>query len=153
MIPEVHTLLLSQLAVLKSPHFQLESINDSIVLDSIVAQRNFLQACGSIELNNFFSPYLFNLTLMSEEMCRDDDNFVYPDVCELKFSSVKEGMYLMDSGLCLWLYVSKTCDPFFLKSLFGKDKFSKNEQLTEENFLSGDLFAEQVSNLIRVCRE
>jgi hypothetical protein len=123
------------------------------VLDGIVAQRNFLQSCGSIEINNFFSPYLFNLTLMSEEMCRDDDNFVYPDVCELKFSSVKEGMYLMDSGLCLWLYVSKTCDPFFLKSLFGKDKFSKNEQLTEENFLSGDLFAEQVSNLIRICRE
>ncbi len=66
MSPEIQTLLLSQLALLKSSHFQLESINDSIVLDNIVAQRNFLQSCGMNELNNFFSPYLFNLTTINE---------------------------------------------------------------------------------------
>ena len=65
MTPEVQTLMLSQLALLKSSHFQIESINDSIVLDNIVAQRNLLQSCGMTELNNFFSPYLFNLTAMS----------------------------------------------------------------------------------------
>ncbi len=65
MTPEVQTLMLSQLALLKSSHFQIDSINDSIVLDNIVAQRNFLQSCGMTELNNFFSPYLFNLTTMS----------------------------------------------------------------------------------------
>ena len=126
MTPEIQTLLLSQLGLLKSSHFQLETINDSIILDNVIVQRNFLQSCGINELNNFFSPYLFNLTTMTEDMCRDDENFVYPEVCELKFSSVKEGMYLMDNGACMWLYVSKTCDPFYLKCLFGKDKFSKN---------------------------
>ena len=72
MIPEVQNLLLSQLAILKSSHFQLESINNSIVLDHVIAQRNFLQSCGVMEMNNFFSPYLFNLTTMTEDMCRDD---------------------------------------------------------------------------------
>jgi hypothetical protein len=64
-------------------------------------------------------------------MCRDDENFIYPEVCELKFISVKEGMYLMDNGMCMWLYISKVCDPSYLIALFGKDKFSKGEQLTE----------------------
>lgn len=68
---------------------QLEGINDSIVLDNVVAQRNFLQSCGITEINNYFSPYLFNLSTMTEEMCRNDENFVYPEICELKFNSVK----------------------------------------------------------------
>ena len=118
--------MLSQLAILKSTHFQLESINDTIVLDTIVTQRNLLQSGTVHELNNFFSPYLFNLTTMTEDMCRDDENFIYPEVCELKFASVKEGMFLMDNGMSLCLYIAKVCDPYFLKALFGKEKFSKN---------------------------
>lgn len=41
-------------------------------------------------------------------------------------------MYLMDNGLALYLYVSKVCDPILLKKLFGKDKLSKNDHLSED---------------------
>lgn len=58
--------MLSQLASLKSSHTQLDSINDTIVLDTVVWQRNLLQSCGTNELQNFFSPYLFNLSNMTE---------------------------------------------------------------------------------------
>jgi hypothetical protein len=50
---------------------------------------------------------------------------MYPDLCELKFSSVKEGLFIMDCGLTLYLYISKSCHPNYLKCLFGKDKFVK----------------------------
>lgn len=113
-------MMLSQLGLLKSQHFQLDAINDTLALDIVVHQRNFFQGCGTTELQNFFSPYLFNLTSMSEDMCRDEENFVYPDVCELKFNSVKEGIFLLDNGLSLYLYISKNCDPHLLKMLYGK---------------------------------
>lgn len=145
--------MLSQLAVLKSPHFQLESINDSIVLDNVVAERNLLQSCPANELANFFSPYLFNLSTMTEEMCQDDENFIYPEVCELKFSSVKEGVFLLDNGVSLMLYIARSCDPYIMKVLFGKEKFSKGEQVSEDSILSDTPFAQQLANLIRVCRE
>ena len=58
--------MLSQLALLKSPHFQLESVLDTIGFDIVISQRNMLQFSGIGELQNFFSPYLFNLSLMTE---------------------------------------------------------------------------------------
>lgn len=50
----------------------------------------------------------------------DEENFIYPDVCELKFNSVKDGIFLLDNGLSLYLYIAKTCDPQLLKMLYGK---------------------------------
>jgi hypothetical protein len=70
--------MLAALGMLKSSHFQLESINDSIILDTIVAQRNLLQTCGNSDIYNVFSPYLFNLSTMTEDMCQDEESFVYP---------------------------------------------------------------------------
>jgi len=118
--PEINNLILSQLGVLKSQHFQLDGINDSQALDVVVYQRNILQSCGVNEIQNFFCPYLFNLSSMSEEMCGDEENFIYPDVCELKFNSVKDGMFLLDNGFSLYLYIAKTCNPNLLRMLYGK---------------------------------
>jgi hypothetical protein len=39
----------------------------------------------------------------------------------------------MDNGLSLFLYISKVCEPHLLKALFGKDKFTKVDTLTEES--------------------
>jgi len=43
----------------------------------------------------------------------------------LKFSSVKEGIFLLDNGISLYLYISKIVDPHFLKMILGKDRFAK----------------------------
>lgn len=86
-------------------------------------------------------------------MCQDEENFIYPEVCELKFSSVKEGMYLLDNGLSLFLYISKVCDPILLKMLFGKEKFTKTDHLSEDSFQTTSAFSQQVANLIKVLRE
>jgi hypothetical protein len=58
--------MLSQLALLKSFHFQLESINETLALDNVISQRNVLQSCGPTELQTFFSPYLFNLSTLTQ---------------------------------------------------------------------------------------
>jgi hypothetical protein len=52
------------LAILKSPHFSLDSANDTIMMDKIICERNILHGAGPTEMNNYFNPYLFNLSNM-----------------------------------------------------------------------------------------
>lgn len=88
-------------------------------MEKVVSQRNLLQSCNYQELNTTFAPYLFDLATIGSDRCLDD-NFIYPDLCELKFASVKEGVYLMDAGSVLYLYFAKTYHPNFCLSLLGK---------------------------------
>jgi hypothetical protein len=94
-------------------------INDTLVLDRIVSQRNLLQACNYQDCIAHFTPYLFDLTTIGEDQCLEE-NFIYPDVCALRFSSVKEGIFLMDTGFAIYLYIAKSCHPNYLAALFGK---------------------------------
>ena len=52
------------LAMLKSAHSQPDLINNTPILDRVIGERNFLQFCGTGEIANFFSPYLFDLSNM-----------------------------------------------------------------------------------------
>ena len=44
-------------------------------------------------------------------MCREDIDFIYPESIEPKFNNIKEGIYLLDCGLSLYLYIGKQCPP------------------------------------------
>jgi hypothetical protein len=66
--------MLGALAFLKCHHSMLDSINDTIVLDTVISQRNYLQSCNYLDLNTFFCPYLFNLTNLEEGMCQDSED-------------------------------------------------------------------------------
>ena len=140
--------------MLKSTHSQLDTINNSPIMDRIIAERNFLQFCGSPEISNFFNPYLFDLSNMDESMCRDDAEFVYPSTIEAKFINTKEGLFLMDDGLALYLFVARQCHPQILSDVFGKQKLSKNDALSEELINENASFlASQIQVLVRTLRE
>lgn len=55
-------MMLGALAFLKSYHSMLDNINDTILLDTIISQRNYLQSCNYLDINTIFCPYLFNLS-------------------------------------------------------------------------------------------
>jgi hypothetical protein len=119
----------------------------------VVTQRNLLQCSNYNDCNAAFSPYLFDLTSIDQDRCLPD-NFVYPDACELRFSSVKEGLFLLDAGVALYLYVSRQCHPHYLQSLFGKEKLLKTDQVSEETILAqNNSYSQQVLELVRVLRE
>lgn len=73
-------MFLGFLAFLKNYHSQIEMINDTLVLERIISQRNVLQSCNYPECVTLFTPYLFDLTTIGNDRCLDD-NFIYPDVC------------------------------------------------------------------------
>lgn len=75
-------------------------------------------------------------------------------MCDLRFQSVKEGLFLLDAGVALYLYISRTYHPDYLRALFGKDKLVKGDVLSEDmiNAQEGS-YSQQVQNLVRVLRE
>jgi hypothetical protein len=146
-------MILGFLAFLKNYHTQIDSVNDTIVLDRIIAQRNLLQACNYQDPAALFTPYLFDLTTIGNDRCLDD-NFLYPDVCDLRFHSVKEGLFLLDAGTALYLFIAKNHHPDYVRALFGKEKLAKGEVVGEETIAGQDnAYSQQVMNLVRVLRE
>ena len=151
--PEIRNMFLSFLAFLKNYHSQIELVNDTLIMERIISQRNILQSCNYTECITLFTPYLFDLTTIGNDRCLDD-NFIYPDVCQLKFSSVTDGLFLMDTGFVLYLFIAKTYHPNYLLALFAKDKILKGETVNEEMIAEqNNQFSQQVLNLVRVLRE
>ena len=148
----MRNLFLGWLGFLKNHHSQIDLINCTLPMERVMSGRNLLQSCNHPDLTGTFCPYLFNLA-MPEDRCQEEP-FLYPDICDLRFSSVKEGLFLMDASSILYLYISKSCHPNYLLSLFGKEKFGKHEHLTEELIGEQDNhFSRQVTTLVRFLRE
>jgi hypothetical protein len=99
----------------------------------VLSERNWLQAAGSEEVAMYFHPYLFDLTNLEEGMCRDDMEFVYPPRVHPLFNNIKDGLYLLDNGLCLYLFISKKCNDELLNEIFGGVKGIK--KLSEESLM------------------
>lgn len=49
------------------------------------------------------------------------------------FSNIKEGIYLMDDGLTLYLFIGRQCDEELMVSVVGKAKIQRNEHMTEQD--------------------
>jgi hypothetical protein len=62
-------MVLGFMAFLKHYHSQIDLINDTIILDRMIAQRNLLQACNYQDPSALFSPYLFDLTTIGNDRC------------------------------------------------------------------------------------
>lgn len=146
-------MVLSFLGFLKNYHSQIDIVSDSLILERVIAQRNLLQSSNYPDCNLVFSPYLFDLTTIGTDRCLPDP-FLYPDSCELRFSSVKEGLFLMDAGHALYLFMGRQYHPNYCLALFGKEKLLKTDKADEETIASqGTDYAERVLELVRVLRE
>lgn len=56
-------------------------------------------------------------------MCEFEDEetvFNYPPTVQVKFESIKNGLFLLDNGLYLYLYIAADCNPSLLKHIFGR---------------------------------
>lgn len=79
---------------------------------------------------------------------------MYPPTVEIKFHNVKDGLFLLDMGLALYLFIAKQCDGGLLQEVFGKPKFSKNDELNEQVLMEqNSRRATQVQELIKILRE
>jgi hypothetical protein len=68
--PEIRAMILSMLGFLKNYHSQIDIINDTPIMDRVVAARNLLQSANYQEVQATFSPYLFDISSMGPERCQ-----------------------------------------------------------------------------------
>lgn len=148
----VISILMASLSMLKSAHSHPELINNTPILDRVIGERNAFQFSGPAEVANFFSPYLFDLSNLEPWMCQEE--FVYPPTVEPRFQNIREGLFLLDNGISLYLFVAKQCDPGLLQEVFGKAHLTRYDALSEQvvNEQGGER-AGQVRSLVRVLRE
>lgn len=51
---------------------------------------------------------------------------------EVKFDGVREGIFLMDYGLGLYLFIGRKCDMGLYSRIFGREKYAKQHPITEQ---------------------
>ncbi len=89
------------------------------IFDRLIHQRNLLQGANYTDVHAAYSPYLFQISSMPKDRCQEEP-FYYPDIHPLAFASVKEGIFLMDAGTILYLYLGRQYNPQECMQLFGK---------------------------------
>lgn len=114
--PEAIVFFEGCLSFLKSRHANPESVgntnpnqDNTVHMDKLIAERNFLQGTMPQDVVGYFSPYLFRLSDQPADCCNynSENTFVYPETVSLEFESVKEGIFLMDASTELFLFVAK----------------------------------------------
>ena len=67
---------------------------------------------------------------------------------------MKEGLFLLDAGIALYLFIAKSYHPDYLRALFSKEKLVKGDVVGEETIAEqNNAYSSQVMNLVRVLRE
>ncbi|CAK89473.1 unnamed protein product (macronuclear) [Paramecium tetraurelia] len=116
------------LGIMKSMVLNYSYEQQSIMTDYVNYFRIIFQYIHFDELVTYLVPQLYDVTNLHENECVYDDQgqFVYPQQLSLVSSELATGgLYLMDCGFCLILYICKIHDPTQLVALFGEKYHSK----------------------------
>ncbi|CAD8096099.1 unnamed protein product [Paramecium sonneborni] len=117
------------LGIMKSNILNYSYDQQSILTDYVNYFRIIFQYLHYDELVTYLIPQLYNVTNLQQNECVYDDEgqFVYPQQLSLVQEELQNGgLYLMDCGYCLILYISKLHDPIQLTALFHSEYNTKH---------------------------
>merc|ERR1711862_339804 len=125
---------------MKSEIFLNRAIKQDVYTDHISCLRILLNNLALDEALLYFVPYLFAVHHFGEEGqedCHDEHgNFIYPPLCNLSYGSMDpDGIYLMDDGQSLKLFVSKAASREQISQLFGHDQIFDMEAPPTEDMI------------------
>ncbi|CAD8181115.1 unnamed protein product [Paramecium pentaurelia] len=136
------------LGIMKSIIMNYTYDKQSILTDYINYFRIIFQYIHYDELVTYLVPQLYNVTNLQEHECVYDDQgqFVYPQQLSLVLAELQSGgLYLMDCGYCLILYICKIHDPTQLVDLFDEEYHTKH--LYEDDLQSNNAIYTLISQL------
>ncbi|CAK70402.1 unnamed protein product (macronuclear) [Paramecium tetraurelia] len=119
------------LGIMKSIIFNYSYDQQSILTDYVNYFRIVFQYIHFDELVTYLVPQLYNVSSLQEHQCVYDDEgqFAYPEQLSLVFSELSSGgLYLMDCGYCLILYICIIHDPTQLVTLFDAEYDTKQNE-------------------------
>ena len=142
---------------------ELLSASDSggsgVVMEDRETLRLKLNALNAEETALHFAPYLFALHTVAEEgagVYDEQDGFIFPQLLSLTcYSLSKEGMYLMDDGMNLYILLGSKADSHQLTNLFNVQSILDLAKFTEGDLVidSDDPTSKGVRTLIAELRQ
>lgn len=103
------------------------------------------------------NPWLFRVDYLEDDQCEYDENgaFTYPDSLSLNYDSLDHiGVYLMNDGFDIYMWVGAEVDPAVLQSLFGVTNIDDLfEKWPEEKMFGGeDDLCNKLQNMLAEMR-
>jgi protein transport protein SEC24 len=112
----------------------LDYTKDADVRNALRIKMNIL---NTDEACLHFSPYLFAVHTLVEEgtACYDEQGtFAFPQLLALSMTSLTNtGIYLLDEGNSLYMYVGSQVDRQIMQNMFGINSIKDAGALTEDN--------------------
>ena len=157
-IDSLATFPLIILGMVKGPMLSVSGVGATKEMDYRNALKLRLNSASIEETMMTATPYLFSLMSMVEDgtgTYDEEGTFAFPNLLSLTYQNLSnEGLYLLDDGINLYLLVGSQTPSDVLQNLFGIQKLSDVQKLTEENMYSNssDALVERVANLVTELR-
>lgn len=134
---------LTVLGTLKHPLFNLRSISGfNPYVDHLNVLKVMVPKMSFDELSLHMMPNIFAVhSLQPEECIYDEDGvFAWPAMLGLNFDSIsdEEGIYLLDDGIQIFLFVSYTASPDQIRAIFGVESADEIITPIDENEMMPD---------------
>ena len=162
LLPNLKYLPLYMLGILKHRMFCKEEIDKNYDLDISNYLRTHLQKMFYQEIITFICPSIYCLHEFEDNKelgtyNRDTEEFILPNKISLsKNSMVENGLYLIDNGYLLIIYVKKNVSNYIVKNLFGVENLSFLTMIINEENIFGENenneFKERIKNCLDYIR-
>ena len=161
LLPCLEYLPLYMIGMFKHRIFCKEEIEKNYDIDISNFLRISLQKLSSQEIITFIVPSIYSLHELENDKnvgtYSENGEFNIPNMISSNKSSMQEnGLYLIDNGYLLIIYVKKGASPYIIKNLFGVDNLkSLNKVINEDNIFDendSNEFKERIKNILDYIR-
>lgn len=128
-------LIMYVLGALKSQIISIPQIMNQIdTVDKLAFTRFQAMQMNPEELLPLFSPQIISISN------RDLNDQEYPALEVLERSYIRtDNIYLMYNSICIFMYIGRQCDPFFIYEIFKVEDIKQIDKLMSEDEMFGEV--------------
>ena len=162
LLPNLDYLPLYMIGMFKHRIFCKEEIEKNYDIDISNFLRISLQKLSSQEILYFIIPSIYSLHDLENDQNlgtynQETGQFNMPNMISSNKSSMEDnGLYLIDNGYLLIIYVRQGVSPYILKHIFGVDNLKSLKTIINEDNIFGDNdtneFKERIKNILDYIR-
>ena len=155
LLPTLEYLPLYMIGMFKHRIFCKEEIEKNYDIDISNFLRISLQKISSQEIITFIVPSIYSLHDLEDDKnigtYSENGEFNIPNMISSSKTSMQDnGLYLIDNGYLLIIYVKKGASPYIIKNLFGvEDLKSLNKVINEDNIFDENDNSNELKDRIR----
>ena len=162
LLPNLDYLPLYMIGMFKHRIFCKEEVDKNYDIDISNFLRISLQKLSSQEILSFIVPSIYSLHELEDDKNigtynSETNEFNIPNIISSSKSAMEEnGLYLIDNGYLLIIYVKKGASPYIIKNLFGVEDLKFLTMIINEDNIfgedNGNEFKDRIKNILDYIR-